>query len=59
MKDVFFDEYEDETLTEDETSPMVEPIEPIPPVEPVAPAPVAPDADATSSTCFSSKNRRA
>ena len=44
MKDVFFDEYEDETLTEDEyaTSPMVEPIEPIPPVEPVAPAPVAP-----------------
>ncbi len=42
MKDVFFDEYEDETLTEDEyaTSPMVEPIEPIPPVEPVAPAPV-------------------
>ena len=44
MKDVFFDEYEDETLTEDEyaTSPMVEPVEPIPPVEPVAPAPVAP-----------------
>ena len=51
MKDVFFDEYEDETLTEEEyvTSPMVEPIEPIPPVEPVAPvmptqpvAPVAP-----------------
>ena len=44
MKDVFFDEYEDETLTEDEyaTSPMVEPIEPIPPVEPVAPvAPVS------------------
>ena len=45
MKDVFFDEYEDETLTEDEyaTSPMVEPIEPIPPMEPVAPVqPVAP-----------------
>ena len=45
MKDVFFDEYEDETLTEDEyaTSPMVEPIEPIPPMEPVAPVqPVEP-----------------
>ena len=45
MKDVFFDEYEDETLTEEEyaTSPMVEPIEPIPPVESVAPVqPVAP-----------------
>ena len=42
MKDVFFDEYEDETLTEEEyaTSPMVEPIEPIPPVESVAPVSV-------------------
>ena len=48
MKDVFFDEYEDETLTEAEysSSPMVEPDEVIPPKEPVAPVmpvqPVAP-----------------
>ena len=48
MKDVFFDEYEDETLTEAEysSSSMVESVEPIPPVEPVAPVmpvqPVAP-----------------
>ncbi len=48
MKDVFFDEYEDETLTQEEytPSPMVEPVEPIPPMEPVAPVmpvqPVAP-----------------
>ena len=45
MKDVFFDEYEDETLTEEEyaTTPMVEPVEVIPPMEPVAPIqPVTP-----------------
>ena len=50
MKDVFFDEYEDETLTEAEysSSPMVEPVEPIPPVEPVAPVmPVQPVAPVT------------
>ena len=48
MKDVFFDEYEDETLMQEEytPSPMVEPDEVIPPKEPVAPVmpvqPVAP-----------------
>ena len=45
MKDVFFDEYEDETLTEEEyvTTPTVEPDEVIPPMEPVAPIqPVTP-----------------
>lgn len=48
MKDVFFDEYEDETLMQEEytPSPMVEPNEVIPPKEPVAPVmpvqPVAP-----------------
>lgn len=48
MKDVFFDEYEDETLMQEEytPSPMVEPDEVIPPREPVAPVmpvqPVAP-----------------
>ena len=48
MKDVFFDEYEDETLMQEEytPSPMVEPNEVIPPKQPVAPVmpvqPVAP-----------------
>ena len=48
MKDVFFDEYEDETLMQEEytPSPMVEPDEVIHPKEPVAPVmpvqPVAP-----------------
>lgn len=45
MKDVFFDEYEDETLTEEEyvITPTVKPEEVIPPMEPVAPIqPVTP-----------------
>ena len=56
MKDVFFDEYEDETLMQEEhtPSPMVEPeevfqpVEPVTPVEPVAPVmPVQPVAPVT------------
>lgn len=50
MKDVFFDEYEDETLMQEEhtPSPMVEPDEVIPPKEPVAPVmPVQPVAPVT------------
>ena len=56
MKDVFFDEYEDETLMQEEhtPSPMVEPeevfqpVEPVTPVEPVVPVmPVQPVAPVT------------
>ena len=56
MKDVFFDEYEDETLMQEEHTPssMVEPeevfqpVEPVTPVEPVAPVmPVQPVAPVT------------
>ena len=50
MKDVFFDEYEDETLMQEEhtPSPMVEPEEVFQPVEPVAPVmPVQPVAPVT------------
>ena len=50
MKDVFFDEYEDETLMQEEhtPSPMVEPEEVFQPVEPVTPVmPVQPVAPVT------------
>ena len=50
MKDVFFDEYEDESLMQEEhtPSPMVEPEEVFQPVEPVAPVmPVQPVAPVT------------